>query len=103
MKKERAPIYGNMLFSTNFWYMGDQWLDYTEAFLLTFSCDFDFTFFPSDSHCCFLIFGCHQEITQKLTLEPPKIIYDELKTEIGEMTIVHNKLHVPYSLELRPL
>ena len=54
---------GSAITSTNLWYQGDQTLQYKEGCKLTFSCIFQLSSFPFDSHECILYIGSDQDYT----------------------------------------
>ena len=78
--------------TTTLWYQGNQTLQYIEGCKLTFSCIFQLSSFPFDSHECKLHIGSHKDDTSKLKLMDLSIQYDSKTTNIDEEPIITNKL-----------
>ena len=79
-------------------------MTYNEGSKLTFSCDFQLSYYPFDSHECNLLIGSQKDDTSKLKLIDLSIQYDTLSTNIEEEPIIINKLFKSYEvkLETRP-
>ena len=58
MKFEQTKAYGGAD-KFSLWYLGDHKLEYGEIFQITFSCQFDFSHFPFDSHECLMEYGSY--------------------------------------------
>ena len=66
------------------YYKKEQNMEYSETFHLKFSCHFDFTDYPFDSHECFMHYGSYDTLASEVTLTPPTISYREFVTRNGE-------------------
>ena len=74
---------------------GHQNLYYEESCKLTFSCIFQLSSFPFDSHECYLYIGSYEDYSSILTLNPLEIMYDDMGTSINGTAIIPKKLHQP--------
>ena len=59
-------------------------MEYSETFHLKFSCHFDFTDYPFDSHECFMHYGSYDTDSSEVTLTPPTISYRKSVTRNGD-------------------
>ena len=100
--KKATKVYGSG-YTTNLRYWGNQLLAYHEGSKLTFSCDFQLSYYPFDSHECKLYIGSHQDDTSKLKLIDLWIQYHTLTTSIEEESIIMNKLFKSYEVKLETL
>ena len=71
-----------------------------ELFQLTFSCNFDFTEFPFDSHECPLQYGDVVESQENLRLNVTLAVFDNITTTIGGDPIVLDNLPFPFEIQL---
>ena len=70
---------------------------------LTFSCVFDFSGFPFDSHECPMEFGEMLKETKDVTYNTSRIIYGNESQRIGEDPIIIDNLAFPYEFHLQSL
>ena len=99
MKFEQTKAYGGAD-KFSLWYLGDHKLEYGELFQFTFSCQFDFSHFPFDSHECMMEYGSYAVAENKLTFKPPTVSYKNKMTKFGYDPIIHNNLEHQYQLYL---
>ena len=102
MKFEQTKAYGGAD-KFSLWYLGDHKLEYGEVFQITFSCQFDFSHFPFDSHECLMEYGSYEVAENKLTFKPPTVSYKNKMTKIGYDPIIRNSLEHQYQLYLEAL
>ena len=81
MNFEQTRLYGGTPNGVmSFWQ--ENTMSYSEGFRIKFSCTFDFTSFPYDSHNCCLIYGI---IEEDLTLKSATIFYHNMTTLDGQI------------------
>jgi hypothetical protein len=102
MKFEQTKAYGGAD-KFSLWYLGNHKLEYGEVFQITFSCQFDFSHFPFDSHECLMEYGSYEVAENKLTFKPPTVSYKNKMTKSGYDPIIHNSLEHQYQLYLETL
>ena len=106
LKYEKKEIYGGTSPFT-FWFVGhiipNITLIYGEGLQLTFSCKFDFSEFPFDSHECEVTYGDVTYGSTKVQLNSPQAIFGNLSNRIGEEPIILKDLPFPFLFELKPL
>jgi hypothetical protein len=99
MKFEQTKAYGGAD-KFSLWYLGNNKLEYGEVFQITFSCQFDFSHFPFDSHECLMEYGSYEVAENKLTFKPPIVSYKNKMTKIGYNPIIRNSVEHQYRLYL---
>ena len=70
---------------------------------LTFSCPFDFTDFPFDSHECPMEFGERLDQIKDVTFNTSHILHGNKSHRIGDLPIILDNLAFPYEFQLRSL
>ena len=76
---------------------------FLELFHLTFSCNFDFTEFPFDSHECPLQYGDIAESQENVRLNVTLAVFDNITTTIGGDPIVLDNMPFPFEFQLASL
>ena len=76
---------------------------YGEGLKLTFSCKFDLTDFPFDSHYCPMRYGDKRYSTQDVNLESSHVMFGNQVSIINGNPIILNDLPFPFKFELTPL
>ena len=70
---------------------------------LTFSCPFDFTDFPFDSHECPIEVGERLALIKDVTHNTSQILHGNQSHRIGDLPIILDNLAFPYEFQLRSL
>ena len=70
---------------------------------LTFSCPFDFTEFPFDSHECPIEVGERLALIKDATHNTSQILHGNQSHRIGDLPIILDNLAFPYEFQLRSL
>ena len=81
---EQTKVYGGSDPHRLMYYKKEQNMEYSETFHLKFSCHFDFTDYPFDSHECFMHYGSYDTDASEVTLTPPTISYRKSVTRNGD-------------------
>ena len=81
---EQTKVYGGSDPHRLMYYKKEQNMEYSETFQLKFSCHFDFTDYPFDSHECFMHYGSYDTDSSEVTLTPPTISYRKFVTRNGD-------------------
>ena len=71
-----------------------------ETFQLTFSCNFDFTEFPFDSHACPLEYGDNMYSQEQTRFNITQAVFGNLSTKNGADSIVLDSLPFPFEFQL---
>jgi hypothetical protein len=75
IKIKRLPTYGGTT-KKSFWFQTAHRLMYHEELKVTVSCNFDFSYFPFDTHLCDLNFGDAEYATESLILAPAVVYFE---------------------------
>ena len=100
---KKRQIYGDTDASLSLVFPSSRWPRnrlVVELFQLTFSCNFDFTEFPFDSHDCPLQYGDVVESQENLRLNVTLAVFDNITTTIGGDPIVLDNLPFPFEFQL---
>ena len=74
-----------------------------ENLQLSFSCPFDFSNFPFDTHECSLEYGSFIANSNRVLLNSSRISYGNKNTKIGDPPITIRDSVLPFEFELKPL
>ena len=74
-----------------------------EVFHLTFSCNFDFSAFPFDSHECPIEYGDAVFGQERMRFNDTRVVFGNLSTMSGGDPIILDKLPFPFEFEIRAL
>ena len=101
MKKEKTDLYGGSK-PFSFWFFESK-MFYGEEFQLTFSCHFQFTDFPFDSHECPLEYGDKIYDTENLNFNSSHIIHGNKSIRFGDSPMMIGNLPFPFDFQLEAL
>ena len=103
MEFKQTPIYGladssgSMVFPKETFYPNRlSW----ETFQLTFSCNFDFTEFPFDSHACPLEYGDLTYGQEQMRFNITQAVFGNVSTKSGGDSIILDGLPFPFEFRL---
>ena len=71
-----------------------------ETFQLTFSCNFDFSEFPFDSHDCPIEYGSGFYSLKQMRLNKTQAVFGNISTKFGGDPIIVDNLPFPYEFQL---
>ena len=71
-----------------------------ETFQLTFSCNFDFSEFPFDSHDCPIEYGSSFFSLKEMRLNQTEAVFGNISTYVGGDPITLDKLPFPFEFQL---
>ena len=96
------PNYGKDERKFSFWYNSDtEKMLFMETLKVTFTCNFDFAYFPFDSHHCDFDFGILGYSNLSVIFAPVQVLTPEsTKPKLLENEIVIPNIHLPYSFTM---
>ena len=71
-----------------------------ETFQLTFSCNFDFSEFPFDSHDCPIEYGSGFFSLEQMRLNKTQAVFGNISTKFGGDSIILDNLPFPFEFQL---
>jgi hypothetical protein len=99
LKIEKLPTYGG---TTNkfFWFQNPHHMEYAEEAQVTISCNFDFSYFPFDTHLCDLNFGDQQYEVESFILAPAEVFFAGQETGPNMPPIKTISSRLPFNIEV---
>jgi hypothetical protein len=82
------------------WYTWNQNRVTVETFQLTFSCNFDFSEFPFDSHDCPIEYGSGFYTLEQMRLNKTQAVFGNISTKFGGDPIIVDNLPFPFEFQL---
>ena len=99
MKSEPSKVFGD-IGRGHLKYKSGQ-MQYMEALQMKFSCHLDFTYFPFDSHTCWIEYGSVQGNSDHVVLNPAIVTYGNRTT--GDAPCELNDLLFPFHIKIESL
>ena len=102
-KVEKLPIVGDNEFHY-FWFYGDKF-EYAEYLKFQLGCNFDFSYFPFDSHVCDLKYYSPSYDVSFLSFETPTLQkrWKQDKEYNGSLSLTKEALRIPFEVTLQGL
>ena len=103
MKFKHTPMYGQTDSSHSVVFPKWHWSRNRatgETFQLSFSCNFDFSEFPFDSHDCPIEYGSGFFTQQQVRLNKIQAVFGNISTKFGGDPIILDKLPFPFEFQI---
>ena len=97
---KQTPIYGQTDSSGSMVFPISPNRIFWENFQLTFSCNFDFTEFPFDSHACPLEYGDMTYGQEQMRFNITQAVFGNVSTKSGGNSIILDNLPFPFKFQL---
>ena len=97
---KQTPIYGQTDSSGSMVFPFFPNRIFWETFQLTFSCNFDFTEFPFDSHACPLEYGDNTYSQELMRFNVTQAVFGNVSTKSGGDSIILDDLPFPFEFQL---